>query len=284
MAPKRQGVVVRCCVCDKILYKQQCQIKRSKRHFCSNKCVGIANKGNKYNPGKRTGKMMTCSICGKTKYKSQWELKNNAKYCSYKCLAASKKKGVYIPCSVCGKLSYVHGYRLNITKKFFCTEHVNVPLGEMKQCCICGKLSYKKLSQIKKNSSGNFYCSLNCQNNSSEFQAYARTRAQILPNKPEQKLIDFFKEQNLPYRYTGDGSFSIGNKVPDFVNINGEKKAVDLFGDYWHNPDVRANLGKSPESEEDRIAKFKEYGWDLVVIWEHTLKDKNWKKLVMEKL
>jgi galactokinase/mevalonate kinase-like predicted kinase/very-short-patch-repair endonuclease len=55
----------------------------------------------------------------------------------------------------------------------------------------------------------------------------------------------------------------IGNKVPDFVNVNGKKKLIEVFGNYWHTKDeevARANL-------------FRKYGWDTLFIWEDEFKE-----------
>lgn len=46
-----------------------------------------------------------------------------------------------------------------------------------------------------------------------------------------------------------------GSLVPDFIVGN---KCVELFGNYWHK-------GENPQ---DRINKFKEVGFDCLVIWE----------------
>ena len=88
------------------------------------------------------------------------------------------------------------------------------------------------------------------------------------PNQPE-KGLDSIVQFLYPNEYKYNGNYelgiTIGGKIPDFVNVNGKKKAIDLFGDYWHK-------GEDPQV---RIDLFKEYGWDLLVIWEHELKDKN---------
>lgn len=36
-------------------------------------------------------------------------------------------------------------------------------------------------------------------------------------------LLMKLRRYNLPYKYTGDGSFLIGNKNPDFINSDGEE-------------------------------------------------------------
>jgi len=90
------------------------------------------------------------------------------------------------------------------------------------------------------------------------------------PTDIEQAIIDIIERYGLPYRYTGNGTFQLGGKYPDFVNTNGQKVAVDIFGDHWHSP------GEIPE----RQAIFAEYGWKLIVIWGHEIKDLSESELV----
>lgn len=86
----------------------------------------------------------------------------------------------------------------------------------------------------------------------------------IKPNKPEtlmlQLLNDLYPGQ---WKYTGDFSFTIDGKSPDFTNCNGQKKIIEIFGDYWHR-------GQDPQ---DRIDTFKPFGYETLVIWERELKD-----------
>lgn len=106
-----------------------------------------------------------------------------------------------------------------------------------------------------------------------EYIAKQRASRNIKPNKAEKKL-DKFLQRILPdeYKYVGDFSFMIETKNPDFININGKKKIIELFGDYWHKGDD----GKK------RAAIFKKYGYDTLIIWEHELKDENLKNKIIE--
>jgi len=85
----------------------------------------------------------------------------------------------------------------------------------------------------------------------------------VHPNKAE---IILFNILTLAYpkewEFVGDGSLIIGGKNPDFVNINGRKELIELFGDYWHR-------GQDPQ---ERINIFKHYGFNTLVIWESELK------------
>lgn len=83
-------------------------------------------------------------------------------------------------------------------------------------------------------------------------------------NKIETVLRDFI-DNIFPneYKYTGDGSIIIEGKIPDFVNINGQKKIIELFGNYWH------------EEGDEQIRKeyFSKYGYKTLIIWEEEMKN-----------
>lgn len=86
----------------------------------------------------------------------------------------------------------------------------------------------------------------------------------IRPNKLESTLYDILKRM-LPNEYKyNDGWFILGGKVPDFPNVNGQKKLIEFYGDYWHRND----------NPQDRIDYLKQFGYDTLIIWERELKDK----------
>jgi G:T-mismatch repair DNA endonuclease (very short patch repair protein) len=91
-----------------------------------------------------------------------------------------------------------------------------------------------------------------------------RVAMNMKPNKPETFLLGLL-EKMYPgeWKYTGDFSFIINGKNPDFVNVNGQKKIIEVFGDYWHR-------GEDPA---DRVAAFSPFGYQTLVIWERDLKD-----------
>jgi very-short-patch-repair endonuclease len=90
-----------------------------------------------------------------------------------------------------------------------------------------------------------------------------RRARQISPNKPEIKLLGILNAL-FPgdWKFTGDFSFTINGKCPDFVNCNGQKKIIELFGDYWHRED----------DPEERKKAFAPFGYETLIIWESELK------------
>ena len=80
------------------------------------------------------------------------------------------------------------------------------------------------------------------------------------PNEAEKRLGQLLNTV-LPHEYEYNGDFSAGvsinRKIPDFVNVNGQKKVIELYGDFWHKDD----------NPQNRIDLFKKYGYDCLVIW-----------------
>lgn len=96
------------------------------------------------------------------------------------------------------------------------------------------------------------------------------------PTRPE-KLLDSLLQQNFPneYKYTGDGKVVINGRNPDFLNCNGQKKAILLNGVYWHLTrlqKVNQNLTRG-EVEINERKPYDEFGFKLLHIWEDELKN-----------
>lgn len=90
------------------------------------------------------------------------------------------------------------------------------------------------------------------------------------PNKPEtcldKILNDFFPKQ---YKYVGNGRFTIDTFNPDFINVNGQKKIIEMYGDYWHK--TKSGLFRNKR----RLRVYKKYGYKTLIVWEHELKNLN---------
>jgi len=92
----------------------------------------------------------------------------------------------------------------------------------------------------------------------------------IAPNRPEtnlNSLLNILFSQE--YKFVGDGKVIIDGFNPDFINCNGQKKIIELYGDYWHN------LPGYKERDIRRLKSYKKYGYQTLIIWEHELKNLN---------
>ena len=85
------------------------------------------------------------------------------------------------------------------------------------------------------------------------------------PTGIEQRLINLIKQNGLPFKYVGNGEIWIAGKCPDFINTNGKKQFIELFGTYWH----------SLFNAAERIEHFRQYGFSTLIIWEDELKNES---------
>lgn len=90
--------------------------------------------------------------------------------------------------------------------------------------------------------------------------------------KPEKRLRNYLNGL-FPheYKFVGNGLIFIDYKCPDFININGQKKIIEMFGDYWHSERVTGTSVK--RHEQERIKHFAEYGYKTLIVWQKELKN-----------
>jgi hypothetical protein len=99
--------------------------------------------------------------------------------------------------------------------------------------------------------------------NDKEFAERMRKSRNARPNKSEIFLGDLLNE-TYPneWKFVGDFSFILNGKNPDFVNCNGKKLIIELFGEPWHKG----------ETQEDRAKFFTPFGYRTLVVWWKELK------------
>lgn len=82
------------------------------------------------------------------------------------------------------------------------------------------------------------------------------------PNALEWRLQ---KALGPSFTYTGNGSFTIDNLKPDFVDKT-RKIVVEAYGNYWHrNETVIKTMQK--------IARYQRHGYRTIIIWESEIND-----------
>lgn len=99
---------------------------------------------------------------------------------------------------------------------------------------------------------------------------------QIKPNKTEMKLSELIHEVTNDFKYNGDFSqgISIGGRIPDFVNCNGKKQVIEMFGRYWHDPVHNKKIDKR-RTYEATLDDYKKFGFDCLIIWDVELKNQD---------
>lgn len=131
----------------------------------------------------------------------------------------------------------------------------NSPATEFKKNCIPfmkGK-KHKRSSRLKMSINGKG------KHDHSE-EAVKKMLKRRIPTSLESKFIEICSDNELPYKYVGDGSFIVGGKNPDFINMNGEKVAIEVYARYykWRHTD---NIN---EWKKERRKVFQEYGWKVL--------------------
>jgi len=120
-----------------------------------------------------------------------------------------------------------------------------------------------------------------------EFQRRRLAGLHAHPNRPEiivTKLLDRLYPSE--YKFTGNGSLIIDGLNPDFANVNGQKKLIEVFGRVFHDPTTTFKKIPFRATEKGRRRAFRKFGYRILVIWEEeiSLKDKTKKKLLIEKI
>ena len=202
-------------------------------------------------------------------------------------------KRLFATCDKCGKIRNIrrNSYRsLCIScaeKKRIGKNNPNWKGGKTKRICKeCGKEFKIHPSAIKRG--GGIFCSPKCFFQSEEYREQMREaiKHRKFPKhhtKPEQIFKEICKKYDLPFKYTGDNSFWIHNINPDFIECNGKKIVVEIFGDYWHSPLLNPKL-REDRTLPHRKKTLKQYGWKLIVFWESDLKRSDAEQFVLLEL
>lgn len=112
--------------------------------------------------------------------------------------------------------------------------------------------------------------------------SFIKKRITGLIKKPNKKelFLDSIIQSNFPNEFLLNIPTNItiiGGMIPDWLNINGQKKVILHHGIYWHLSKIKKeknkyNLTKQDIEKED-IKYYKKYGFDCLIIWEDELKD-----------
>ncbi|MFA5150917.1 MAG: hypothetical protein WC433_08505 [Candidatus Omnitrophota bacterium] len=210
----------------------------------------------------RTSKIYNCKNCGKE---------------------ISKTSGIY-GSGLCGSCSK-KGDKANkfkdgrCLKKYYCMDcgkeityqSALFGNGRCRSCASKIRLKGRKLSQKHKNKLSEIGKLLwKDLKHKERMLKLMRVGKKITPNKPEKELNILLGKD---YKYVGDGEVWFNNFNPDFINCNGQKKIVELYGCYWHKCKICGfGNGKQPK-DVGRLKEYKKLGYSTLIVWEHELKN-----------
>jgi len=145
-------------------------------------------------------------------------------------------------------------------------------------CRVCSKIFYIQSCHTSKRKS----CSMQC---ASKYRIGSRQSAETIKkrlsrremSKLEIKVNTIINKYHLPYRFVGNGKFFLENINPDFVNTNGEKKAIEV---YYQKHKNQFRLGGCEGWKEKREKIFENYGWKIIFIEGSKITE----KIILDKL
>jgi hypothetical protein len=91
------------------------------------------------------------------------------------------------------------------------------------------------------------------------------------PTLPEKIMQGILNKHFPEFKYNGDFGQGIvlAGLVPDFVNTNGKKQVIEVFGDYFHSAKVVGSRQRGTEA--GKIEAYKSVGFNCLVIWQSDL-------------
>jgi len=249
-----------------------------KRKTCSEECkckLIIKNSGRK----ETKIRYIKCPMCGKTFINKRCRIKKTcSKECKYKLLGENAKSGKYVKCNNCNKMVYRTPFEIKTFKNIFCSVdcHSEYKSREYKKNPIIlhniknARKKWQHLMDTKPEYRSKVYANWH--------KAMAKN-----PNNPEQQFINIIKKHNLPYKYNKRGETVINGKIPDFINTDGKKEVVEIFGHLWHSPlwNYKFKGAIKNKGYNETIKHYKKQGYNCIIIWDYELDNEN---LVLQKM
>lgn len=92
------------------------------------------------------------------------------------------------------------------------------------------------------------------------------------PTSLEQKLITVIKDNKLVYDFVGNGQITIGRLNPDFINTDGKKILIEIYGEPWHTDQVWPLRRNSVANPKVREIIYGRYGFRTLSFWGEELR------------
>lgn len=99
------------------------------------------------------------------------------------------------------------------------------------------------------------------------------------PTSYEKKISELCIKYNLPFIYTGNGTFLIGHKNPDFINQE-QRIAIEVYHSFFKERD----FGSCDNYEKQRSEYFSKYGYKTIFIREGDLTCEDWENKCLNKI
>lgn len=250
MKNKKNGEYVKCESCGKIIYKTQYQLKKNKRHYCSNECHAHARHEKAYENRK-------CEICDTIMYVNK---KSEQRFCSIECQKKWQTQQVgelnpnftqkKIKCEYCGDFFYIKQHKINNGQHHFCS----------KECRQSWYANVWSQSEEWKEESRKRAVDI-LQDN----QSITLTKPQIIINNIlDKEEIKYNNEESFIY-YSADNYLIEHNLI------------IEVMGDYWHANPFKYKQLNNLQKKNIRRDKAKHtflldyYDINVLYLWENDI-------------
>lgn len=268
-----------CQHCGKPFNTFRSELRKGGGRFCSRECYTKWRVSRKIN--------RVCKQCGKTFFINQTIAKRGwGKFCSRECFI--KWHSIERICKQCGKHFFAPRSQVDYGLAKFCSTKCFGQYNSfkiIKTCVYCGKEFWASPHRLK--TGRDKFCSKECSAQAlrllwqdPEFVKRMMEARNTKPSKPEKQLGIILNKHFPEFKYNGDSRLGItlGGLTPDFVNIDGKKDLIEVFGDYYHSPEVIGDSWR--RSELGKVMVYNSLGWKCLVIWEHELRELTEEQLV----
>lgn len=272
------GKIVKCSYCETDLYVPMWRLRKSKTHFCNNKCKGL------YKTLPRILKR-----CEYTKCNNIFESleSSHQRFCSDVCsrmyVGELNKNGEYVMCKQCGTEIYKQQYEL-YKNNHYCSNKCygdGLRLERIEVTCSldgCDGIILLTQHEIDKRKKLNkrVFCSVEC---SSKFGLMTIQNNPIknTHTKPECEFAELLDNHNIEYKWQYWVNWKNGwKKWYDFY-IPSHNMLIEIDGTYWHGKGLLNNeLNKQQHTTRmNDILKNElaaQRGYTLTRVWSDEIK------------
>lgn len=202
---------------------------------------------------------------------------------------------IMIPCACgCGQMIHKYDYQKKIRKyapyHYFRTIEFSKNQSNLMKNRIISEKTIEKMRTHQLGKNNTFYGKTHSEENKNKHRklvkklwqdpSYAKrvienTLKSLLkrPTSFEHRISDLCIKHNFPFFYTGDGTFIIGHKNPDFRHKN-LPIVIEVYNNFHHPKNY----------EQERGEYFAKYGYKTIFINEGEVTAKNWEEVCVNKM
>lgn len=287
-------VIINCDLCGTLTKKKQKDITKSFHHFCSQECHNNFRRGK---PNGRKGEVRL-SMCGENNPSKRLEVRQKISLANKgrivtelaKIKQSETKKRLFAE----GKLKMTEEHKQKIRKAMIgrvCTWGDKIGKAELgKKMSIESRKKMSDNHWSKKENREEIISKIitpDSRRKHSELKKlqwqdpiYAKKTTEMAlkgllkrPTSYEKKISDLCIEHNLPFMYTGNGTFIIGTKNPDFKHKT-LPIVIEVYNEFHHPIDY----------EKIRTEYFSQYGYKTIFINQTEVTSKDWKEICLKKI